>query len=99
VQAHLAALQERIEALEARSIVGTTSQHSLFGGLMRGTPLGSAHVWNGGSGHGSGHNNNWWWNWDLDYFDCKHMRLWSVVLEVYRTEFSQCVAFWPELAV
>lgn len=32
-QAHLAALQERIEALEARSMVRSASQHSLFGGL------------------------------------------------------------------
>ncbi|KAI5122180.1 hypothetical protein M0805_007077 [Coniferiporia weirii] len=88
VQAHLTALQERMDMVEAR-VLGTTpyaSRSSLVaGGVQRVSPLGSPYTsyFGAGSGRGSGKDGSLW-TWlagiDEEYFGWEHMGLWSVAL-------------------
>jgi len=86
VQAHLAALQERMEALETRTLVLSRSG--------QGSPyqiLGHSGQHTGGSPLASPYTSRMllpdgvmrvarWWDFDEEYFDWEHMGLWSVVL-------------------
>lgn len=80
VQAHLAALQERMETLEARSGGTPYQSHSSIHGQispLRRSPFGSYR------GPGGGEDRSWWMKlaeFDPDYFSREHMGLWSVAL-------------------
>ncbi|KAL5527136.1 hypothetical protein ACEPAG_5927 [Sanghuangporus baumii] len=84
VQAHLIALQERMDILEDRSFGGIS--YASFGGSggRRGSPLGSPYgSYFGAGGRGRGYESSLWrWisEFDEGYFDWEHMGLWSVVL-------------------
>ncbi|KAH8105003.1 ACBP-domain-containing protein [Phellopilus nigrolimitatus] len=87
VQAHLTALQERMEMLESRSLGGTpyASRASLGGsGVQRGPAHGSpfsSYFGAGGRGRG-GEGSLWSWLWDISEadFGWENMGLWSVAL-------------------
>ncbi|KAL5530477.1 hypothetical protein ACEPAF_6735 [Sanghuangporus sanghuang] len=84
VQAHLSALQERMDIIEDRSF-GVTPYASFGGsGGRRGSPLGSPYgSYFGAGGRGRGYESSLWrWlsRFDEGYFDWEHMGLWSVVL-------------------
>ncbi|KLO15746.1 ACBP-domain-containing protein [Schizopora paradoxa] len=86
VQAHLAALQERMEALETRTLVLSRSgQGSPYQGLGHsgqhtgGSPLASPYTSRMLLSDGTMRVARWW-DFDEEYFDWEHMGLWSVVL-------------------
>ena len=84
VQAHLAALQERMEVIEGRVGVGMGSPTS----SMSRSPRTSGYFTNHGSGVGKGGGDGlpswslyrWAAQLDEEYFDWEHMGLWSMVL-------------------
>ncbi|EJD00893.1 ACBP-domain-containing protein [Fomitiporia mediterranea MF3/22] len=91
VQAHLTALQERMDIIEGRSIGG--SPYGSFSGGRGGpqgggnSPLGSpyrsSYFGGAGGGRGRGYESSiWTWltEFDEDYFGWDHMGLWSTVL-------------------
>ena len=84
VQAHMSALQERMDILEDRSYGGSPYASLGGSGGRRGSPLGSPYAsYFGSGGRGRGYENSVWrWLTEFDegYFDWEHMGLWSVAL-------------------
>lgn len=82
VQAHLIALQERMDTLETRVLSGTPYQsRSSLPGVSQRNGNGSPHGSYLGTVGGTTGRDGWsWWEWDDEIFDWEHMGLWSVAL-------------------